>query len=61
VLTNAQAADSGAYTVTVSTLLGRVTSEAAVVSVGDGFSRQLNISTRGFAGTGADTLIPAFA
>lgn len=60
VLTNAQAADSGVYTVTVSTLLGRITSEAAVVSVGDGFSRQLNISTRGFAGTGADTLIPAF-
>lgn len=60
VLTNAQAADSGAYTVTVSTLIGRVTSEAAVVSVGDGFSRQLNISTRGFAGTGGDTLIPAF-
>ena len=60
VLNNVQAADSGAYTVTVSTLLGRVTSEAAVVSVGDGFSRQLNISTRGFAGTGADTLIPAF-
>ena len=60
VLNNAQAADSGAYTATVSTLLGRITSEAAVVTVGDGFSRQLNISTRGFAGIGADTLIPAF-
>ena len=60
VLTNAQVADSGVYTVTVRTLLGIVTSEAAVVSVGDGFSRQLNISTRGFAGSDANTLIPAF-
>ena len=60
VLANAQAADSGVYTVTATNAAGSVTSEAAVVSVGDGFSRQLNISTRGFAGTGADTLIPAF-
>jgi len=60
VLNNAQTADSGVYAVNVSTVLGRVTSDAAIVSVGDGFSRQLNISTRGFAGTDANTLIPAF-
>lgn len=60
VLTNTQPADSGIYTVTVSTLIGRVTSDAAVVSVGDGFSRQLSLSTRGFAGADSNTLIPAF-
>jgi hypothetical protein len=60
VLNNVQAADSGVYTVTATTSAGSVISDAAIVSVGDGFSRQLNISTRGFAGTGADTLIPAF-
>ncbi len=60
VLINAQAADSGIYTVTVRTSAGAVTTDAAVVAVGEGFSRQLNLSTRGFAGTDANTLIPGF-
>lgn len=60
VLANAQTADSGVYTVTATNSAGSVTSEAAIVSVGEGFSRQLNLSTRGFAGTADNTLIPGF-
>lgn len=60
VVTDTRAADSGVYTVTVANTAGEVTSDSAIVTVGEGFSRQLNISTRGFAGADADTLIPAF-
>jgi hypothetical protein len=59
-ISNTQPEDAGSYTVTISSTAGSVVSNAAIVSVTEGFSRQLNISTRGYAGAEFNTLIPAF-
>jgi streptogramin lyase len=59
---NAQAADAGAYTVTITDSDGSVTSAPANLSVNTGSSsaRLINISTRAMVGTGANILIPGF-
>lgn len=55
----ASAADGGGYTVEVSNPGGTVTSTAATVSLNASATSQLvNLSTRGFVGTGGSILIP---
>jgi len=49
--------DSGNYTVVVTNADGTVTSTVARVAVGTSASRFINLSTRGFVGTGANVLI----
>jgi sugar lactone lactonase YvrE len=59
---NAQAANSGTYTVTVTDAAGSVTSNGATLTINSGTSsaRLINISTRAAVGTGANILIPGF-
>jgi sugar lactone lactonase YvrE len=59
---NAQSANAGSYTVTVTDAAGSVTSSAANLTINSGTStaRLINISTRAQVGTGANILIPGF-
>ncbi len=61
-VSNAQPADAGSYTVTVSSGAHSVTSQPATLNVNSGSSgtRLVNISTRATVGTGANILIPGF-
>jgi Ig-like domain-containing protein len=61
-VSNAQTADAGAYTVTVTSGAHSVTSQAAnlMVNSGSAGTRLINISTRAMVGTGANILIPGF-
>jgi hypothetical protein len=61
-VTNAQPADAGPYTVTVTSGANSVTSQPAnlTVSSGSTATRLINISTRAMVGTGANILIPGF-
>ena len=61
-VTNAQPANAGSYTVTVTSGANSVTSEPAnlTVSSGSTATRLINISTRAMVGTGANILIPGF-
>ena len=56
-LTNVQTAASGNYSVVVSNASGSVTSTIATVTVGTATGRFLNLSTRGYVGTGNNVLI----
>ena len=60
VLTDIIAAQAGSYSVIVTNSGGTATSKSATVATSSDFSRQLNISTRGYVGTGGDILIPSF-
>jgi len=60
VLTDVIAAQAGTYNVVVTNSGGTATSKPATVAASDGFGRQLNLSTRGYVGTGGDILIPGF-
>ena len=53
-------APAGDYTVVVSNASGSVTSATATVALTNGFGRQINVSTRGFVGTGEAILITGF-
>ena len=61
-IANAQASDSGQYTVTVTTSNGSVTSSAGnlYVNTGSSGARLINIATRALVGTGGNVLIPGF-
>jgi hypothetical protein len=61
-VTNAQAANAGSYSVTVTSGGNSVTSAPANLTVSSGASttRLINISTRAMVGTGANILIPGF-
>jgi sugar lactone lactonase YvrE len=61
-VTNAQASNSGAYTVTVTNSNGSVTSSAGnlYVNTGSSGARLINIATRALVGTGGNILIPGF-
>jgi hypothetical protein len=60
VLTDVIAAQAGTYNVVATNTGGTATSKSATVATSSGFGRQLNISTRGYVGTGGDILIPGF-
>jgi hypothetical protein len=59
---NAQASNSGQYTVTVTNSNGSVTSSAGnlYVNTGSSGARLINIATRALVGTGGNVLIPGF-
>ena len=61
-VTNAQASNSGAYTVTVTNSNGSVTSSAGnlYVNTGSSGARLINIATRALVETGGNILIPGF-
>jgi len=61
-VTNAQASNDGAYTVTVTNADGSVTSSAGnlYVNTGSSGARLINIATRALVGTGGNVLIPGF-
>jgi hypothetical protein len=61
-VTNAQASNSGQYTVTVTNANGSVTSGVGnlYVNTGSSGARLINIATRALVGTGANVLIPGF-
>ena len=60
-VTNAQASNSGAYTVTVTNGNGSVTGSANLyVNTGSSGARLINIATRALVGTGGNILIPGF-
>jgi hypothetical protein len=61
-LTNAQTANAGSYTVTITDTDGSITSNGASLTVNSGIAttRLINISTRAMVGTGANILIPGF-
>jgi len=61
-VTNAQSANAGAYTVTITNSNGSVTSAAGnlFVNTGSSGARLINISTRAMVGTGGNVLIPGF-
>jgi hypothetical protein len=54
-----QAGQGGNYTVTVSNVVSSVTSNAAALTI-DATPRLINVSCRGFAGAGDDTLVMGF-
>ena len=54
---SAQPSDSGNYTVVVTSPDGTVTSTVAKVAVGTSAAKFINLSTRGFVGTGPNVLI----
>lgn len=60
VLTDVIAAQAGTYNVVATNTGGTATSKSATVATSSGFGRQLNISTRGYVGSGGDILIPGF-
>jgi hypothetical protein len=60
VLTDVIAAQAGTYNVVATNTGGTATSKSATVTTSSGFGRQLNISTRGYVGSGGDILIPGF-
>jgi glucose/arabinose dehydrogenase len=61
-LTHATAGDAGAYTCTITNAAGSAVTAAATLTVVDAIDlrRVVNISTRGFVGTGANILIGGF-
>jgi len=61
-VTNAQASNSGAYTVKITNTNGSVTSSAGnlFVNTGSSAARLINISTRALVGTGGNIVIPGF-
>lgn len=63
VLSNAQAADAGSYTVTIANSVGSVTSTAATLNAINttDAGRIINVSVRTTTGTGNDVLIVGFA
>jgi sugar lactone lactonase YvrE len=61
-VSNAQSANAGSYTVTVTNAQGSVTSAAGnlYINTGSSGTRLINIATRALVGTGGNILIPGF-